>query len=57
MRRKWKRVSPRGNMLVGGSKRMNRMRVLGIYTLLYSDRVIDQWENAANNNVNEEGIV
>ena len=33
MRGKWKRVSPRGNRVVGGSKRMNKNgRALGIYT-------------------------
>ena len=43
MRGKWKRVSPRGIRPVDG-RRANEEdeRVRGIYTLLHSNRVIDQ---------------
>ena len=57
MKGKWKRVSPRGNRPVDGRKaNEENERARGIYTLIYSNRVIDQKESAANNNVNEEGI-
>ena len=40
---KWERVSPRGNRPVDGRKaNEENERVRGIYTLLYSNRVIDQ---------------
>ena len=43
MRRKWERVSPRGIRPVDGRKaNEENERVRGIYTLLYSNRVIDQ---------------
>ena len=43
MKGKWKSVSPRGNRPVGGRKaNEENERVRGIYTLLYSNRVIDQ---------------
>ena len=58
MKGKWKRVSPRGNRPVDGRKaNEENERVRGFYTLLYSNRIIDEKESAANNNVNEEGIV
>ena len=43
MRGKWERVSPRGIRLVDGRKaNEGNERVRGIYTLLCSNRVIDQ---------------
>ena len=49
MRGKWKRVSPRGIRPVDGRKKSEENeKVRGIYTLLYSNRAIDQEESAAN---------
>ena len=43
MKGKWKRVAPRGNRPVdGGKANEENQRVRGIYTLLYSNRKIDQ---------------
>ena len=43
MRGKWERVSPRGIRPVDGTKKNEENeRVRGIYTLLYSNRAIDQ---------------
>ena len=43
MKGKWKRVSPGGNRPVDGRKANEQIEgVRGIYTLLYSNRVIDQ---------------
>ena len=58
MRGKWKTVAPRGIRPVGDRKaNEENERVRGIYTLLYSNRVIDKEKSAANNNVNEERTV
>ena len=55
LRGKWERVSPRGIRPVDGRKENEENeRVRGIYTLLSSNRAIDQQESAANNNVNKE---
>ena len=49
MRGKWERVSHRGIRPVDGRKENEEYeRVRGIYTLLYSNRAIDQKESAAN---------
>ena len=54
MRGKWERVSPRGIRPVDGRKKNEQSeKVRGIYTLLYSNRIIDQKESAASINVNE----
>ena len=43
MKGKWKKFSPRGNRSVDGRKtNEENERVRAIYTLLYSNRVIDQ---------------
>ena len=43
MKGKWKRVSPRANRPVDGRKANEENETVGgIYTLLYSNRVIDQ---------------
>ena len=58
MKGKWKRVPARGKRPVDGRKaNEENERVRGFYTLLYSNRVTDQKESNAKNNVNEEGIV
>ena len=54
MRGKRKRDSPWGNRLVGSSKRMISMREYGVFLPCYG--VIDQWEDAANSNVNEDSL-